>query len=179
VTADELQKEINRLVASIAKEDPLGAVIRGHLFVESKIMQLLSLSLHDSGAIDLSRVAFLTKLDLAVAMGVLTETDKRGYARLNALRNQVAHDFEAEIRPSDEKNLYNALNKEQKASADHYSESFVKFSFGILRACLASLCGESLFRVFSLENQKNPPPPAEPAAPPAPAELAAPPPRKD
>ena len=93
----ELEKEIDRFVKSLQNEDPLGVVIRGHLFIESKFIRLIEEALPDAGAIDLGRLNFPLKLDLAVALKLLPETEKRGYAQLNALRNQLAHNIDAQI----------------------------------------------------------------------------------
>ncbi len=144
MNTNDFRKEIDFMIEALTKEDPLGVLIRGHLYVESRLMQVISFSLRDPGAIDLTRLQFPIKLDLAVAMGLLTENDKRGYARLNALRNQVAHRFNSEISETDERSLYNALNREQKKAGDVHREAFSGLPLSILRTSILSLCKEIL-----------------------------------
>jgi hypothetical protein len=105
---ERTEKVIQGIRKALGKEDPLGMVIRGHLFVESQLIQLLENALPDPGAIDLTRLNFPTKLDLAVALKLLSEAQKRGYLALNRLRNHLAHNMDVELSESDERRLYQA-----------------------------------------------------------------------
>jgi hypothetical protein len=136
------EKEIDLIFSALKNEDPLGVVIRGHLYVESQLIQLLEEALPDPGAIDLTRLNFPTKLDLAVALKVIKETEKRGYAGLNSLRNHLAHNIDVELRESDEKRLYQALSESQKEAASKLSKEISGWK--LLRACVGALCAESL-----------------------------------
>jgi hypothetical protein len=116
--------------------------MRGHLYVESRLIQLIEDALPDPGAIDLSRLSFRIKLDLAVALKLISETNKLGYIQLNALRNQMAHNVDAEPTKIDEKRLYQALNEEQRKFADSLSHGIG--ILGTLKSSIAALCVEVL-----------------------------------
>jgi hypothetical protein len=132
--------------------DPLGALVRGHLFVESKLIELIEDTLHNPNAIDLSRINFPTKLNLAVAMGLLPESERRGYTALNALRNRVAHNFETELVASDENTLLKSFSKELKTKTNNMLSLFQGRKLPIFRACVVSLCFDSLQRVLGNRN---------------------------
>jgi hypothetical protein len=114
----EVDENINRILKNLLNEDPLGAVIRGHLYVESKLIQLIEEALPDPGAIDLARLQFPIKLDLAVALELLSDSDKRAYAALNAVRNTMAHNADAGLLAADESRIYRALRPKERARAD-------------------------------------------------------------
>ena len=90
----ETKKESKIISESLRVEDHLGVIIRGHLYVESKIIELIENALPDPGAIDLTRLNFPTKLELASALRVFDESNKRPYSALNSLRNRLAHRFD-------------------------------------------------------------------------------------
>jgi hypothetical protein len=171
---DEFEKEINKtadwVTKSLYAEDPLGVVIRGHLYVESRLIQLIEQALPEPGAIDLTRLNFSTKMDLAVALGLLSEGDKRPYAALNALRNRVAHNAEIEIDEADERQLQKALTAQQRDAQKNHEGRFSGKPFPILRASVLALVTHSLGKLLRerINRAFNPTPEAEAAA----AELA-------
>jgi len=154
----EIRKEVDKTVGwvteSLSTEDPLGVVIRGHLYVESRLIQLIEEALVDPGAIDLTRLNFPVKLDLAVALGLLSENDKRGYAALNALRNRVAHKADIEIVDTDERQVHKALTAEQRSLGEAYIGHFSGKPFPTLRASIVALVIHNL-TLFAAEKAKK------------------------
>jgi hypothetical protein len=138
----ELEEHTQRVLKNLLAEDTLGVVIRGHLYVESRLMELIESALPDPGAIDLTRLSFLIKLDLCVALELLTESQKRAYGALNAMRNQMAHNADIQLQPADEARIYKVLNRDQRKNADKYATHFPHQP--LLRAGIFSLFLESL-----------------------------------
>jgi hypothetical protein len=64
---NEVRKELVRFLIAITKEDPIGAIVRCHLYVESLLLQIIEQGLSDPGAIELTRVSFPTKRKLTRA----------------------------------------------------------------------------------------------------------------
>jgi hypothetical protein len=127
--------EVEQFLDAISREDNLGAIIRGHLHVESKLIQLIESALPEPGAIDLGRLQFPTKLELAVALGLITEDEKRGLAALNSLRNKLAHNVHYELVEMDQRQLFNALPKTvREALKEGFAKDLV-FPSG-LRICI-------------------------------------------
>src|ERR1700676_1817672 len=160
MTDEKEKKQFDNTVQAIgkalSKEDPLGVVIRGHLFVESQLIQLLEEALPDPGAIDLSRLNFPTKVDLAVALKLFSELRKRGYLALNKLRNHLAHNIDVELRESDERRLLQALTEEQKKLAqDLIDAASPDDPWSVLRGCVASLCTDSSVVRFAMMRKKS------------------------
>jgi DNA-binding MltR family transcriptional regulator len=89
--------DLQSFLDEINQEDFLQIIIRGHLYIESRLIQLIRENLHRPDAIDLSKINFPTKLDLCVALGVLDEEEKKAYLHLNKLRNKFAHNLDALI----------------------------------------------------------------------------------
>lgn len=84
--ADEPWREL------LERRDPLSIFIRGHLWVEADLEELIlaALEVPDSFAKALQRLSFRDKVALAKAQGNLPWAD--ALLRLNAIRNKIAHD---------------------------------------------------------------------------------------
>jgi hypothetical protein len=74
----------------------MGALLKGHLWVEARLNRALELSLTDATALDLDRMSFAAKIDLCLAVGALEEVDAHWLRALNRERNRLAHRLDAE-----------------------------------------------------------------------------------
>jgi hypothetical protein len=88
-------------------ESSFEILIRGHLWIESLINQILAVHMTDSSILDIDRLGFRQKVDIAQAFGFIYPEDGRALRELNRLRNKLAHDLSAEPRESDIQNLLN------------------------------------------------------------------------
>lgn len=71
-------------LADLNSESLLQLVVRGHLWIEGELIALIEQSLPFPSMIDLARLTFPTKLDLAAAHGHVREEDIPAYRKLNA-----------------------------------------------------------------------------------------------
>jgi len=84
---------------------PFEILIRGHLWIENLINQTLIANMADPGALDLDRMGFRQKIDVAQAFGFITKEDGVALRELNRFRNRLAHDLSAEPNEGDLRNL--------------------------------------------------------------------------
>lgn len=150
---DHLKQGLKQIMKTLKWGDPLSVLVKGHLFVESKLIELIEEELPNQGAIDLSRITFPTKLGLAVALELLPESERRGYAAFNALRNQVAHNYEKQLAASDENTLLKSLSKKLRMRTETQVSIFQRRKLPVFRSCVCSLCVDSLQRVLRNRNR--------------------------
>jgi len=72
--------------------DGLGLILKGHHAIETFLNASLIEALYESDALELSRIAFLLKADLLIALGLIPRQQRPLFNRLNAYRNKFAHD---------------------------------------------------------------------------------------
>jgi hypothetical protein len=101
----------------IESEDLLGAVLRSHLWVENELIRIIRESLPVPDSIDLDRLSFPSKIELACALGMIPIEDMPAYRNLNALRNRLAHRFNSEVTEEDERSLLANLSPRSKEIA--------------------------------------------------------------
>ena len=70
--------------------------LRGHLWVEKHLRDLLAAYLADPAAINLDRMTFSQKVSLAQALGAVSEDEAVPLRTLNKIRNRMAHDLTGE-----------------------------------------------------------------------------------
>lgn len=102
-------EEAKRFHAHLEQEDILGLVVRGHLYIEVRLTDLIEQALHEPEKLNLAKKSFALKVELAVAMGVIHEPLEAPLTLLNNLRNRLSHRIEAEIARSDAEAIYKAL----------------------------------------------------------------------
>jgi hypothetical protein len=99
-------------------ESSFEILLRGHLWVESLMNSVLEAHIVDAKALDLDRVAFRQKVDIAQAFGFITQEDGAAFRVLNRLRNKLAHNLTAEPNEDDIRALVNTLAGPAKAAFD-------------------------------------------------------------
>jgi hypothetical protein len=106
------------LQRDIESDDLLGAVLRSHLWVENELIRTIRESLPHPDLIDLDRLSFPSKIELASAFGIIPTEDMSAYRNLNALRNKLAHRFNSEVTEEDERSLFSSLSPRSKEIAE-------------------------------------------------------------
>jgi hypothetical protein len=100
---------------AIGKSSPLEIIVKGHLFIEKEITQLLRINLKEPlEIIKKSSPTFANKLELAVALGALTKDEKNSLKKLNKIRNNFAHESEYIFSGKDFDDLWSTLTSEHK-----------------------------------------------------------------
>jgi|SRR5699024_2159771 len=98
---------------NIEKKDPLQIVVRGHLFLENELINLLESTFPQKDCLDPSDLRFPVKIKLVGALGLLPKDSISIYLMFNSLRNKFAHRLDMEITLEEIKKLINSLSKHQ------------------------------------------------------------------
>ena len=93
-------------------------LLRGHLWIENLVNRILEVHIVEPSAIDLDRMAFRQKIDVAQAFGFISPEDGHAFKKLNRLRNKLAHNVMAEPSESEIKDLIDTLAGNAKAAFD-------------------------------------------------------------
>lgn len=99
-------------------DDPLGFVVRTHLYIEAALIQLIESALENPSEIDLDRLRFPSKVDLGIALGCLSGEARSGILSLNTLRNRVAHRLDYEVSQSDVDEIKASFGELMKGTYD-------------------------------------------------------------
>lgn len=96
--------------------DDLVLVMRGHSLVEGMLVTAIAEAMAAPHELEMKRMPFPLKLDLAIALGILQPRSRGVLMKLNKLRNDFAHDCEACITSSQAQDMKNAF-------PEHYRQS--------------------------------------------------------
>jgi hypothetical protein len=110
----------NQYLEHINAEDELQIILRGHLYIESKLIQLIKHKLQRPESIDLSKLNFPLKVTLTEALGLIDESEKGALIYLNKLRNRIAHNLEEQITGLDIDNFISTFNSVQREIYEFY-----------------------------------------------------------
>ncbi|MFE5759818.1 hypothetical protein ACFQ7I_40025 [Streptomyces massasporeus] len=102
--------EHSNFLKDINSESPLELVIRAHLWIESRMIELLGDLVPFPDRIDFDRFTFPQKVALVAAHGALDKADVPAYLKLNSMRNKLAHRLDAALTAEDEAALINCLS---------------------------------------------------------------------
>jgi len=98
--------------AHILTDDPLALVLRGHLWIEASMNELLARSLPRIDLLKDARLSFNQRLALCGALGLVSDSDTAVIKRLNAIRNRLAHQVETNLSEKDQNDLISVASPE-------------------------------------------------------------------
>lgn len=93
-------------------------LLRGHLWIEKFLGELLEAELRDPAVIAFDRMPFSQKVNLAQALGLLSPAEAEPLRRLNRLRNRLAHDLTGDPMAGDLSTLEGSLTGMQRNMFD-------------------------------------------------------------
>jgi hypothetical protein len=99
-------------------ESSFEVLLRGHLWIENFIGRILELQIVNQGVLDLDRMSFRQKIDIAQAFGFIGQEDGQALKALNRLRNKLAHNLMAEPGEEEIRHLVSTLTGAKKAAFD-------------------------------------------------------------
>ena len=94
---------------SVNDKDAMKKTIRVHMLIERALLRHIRKALPHPEAIDLKPLAFLVKVDLAIALGQLKADLKGPLSRVNSIRNKYAHEPATRLTTKMTTDLWNAL----------------------------------------------------------------------
>jgi hypothetical protein len=110
--------QFGAFIQSLSSEDDLGAVVRGQVFVENYLEQIIKARLPNPDKINWDQVALAMRLQLATALGAIPDTMAPALKKLAELRNDFAHDLNAVASEKDVHNVYTCMDLKIRASVD-------------------------------------------------------------
>jgi hypothetical protein len=99
-------------------ESSFEILLRGHLWMENFINRILEIHIVNTGVLDLDRIGFRQKVDIAQSFGFISQEDGYALKALNRLRNKLAHNLMAEPSESEIRDLVNTLTGAVRAAFD-------------------------------------------------------------
>lgn len=116
IYSDEL---FGKFANDINEETYLQIILKGHLYIENRLIELIKVKLVNPHAINLNDLNFPTKINLARALGLLDNKKSKLLRNLNRIRNNLAHDLNFELSDGE-------IKKQIKYFDKYYSNSFQK-----------------------------------------------------
>lgn len=126
------------LLGAIKGEDILAAAVRGHQFLETLLRLAISEALPMPHVMEVERLAFPLKVDLAIALGMIPRECRPGYLKINSIRNRVAHDQDAQFARRDALEAYDALSTRMREALGRSSDLEAS-PLSILKRCIQML----------------------------------------
>ena len=99
-------------------ESAFEILLRGHLWIENLVQRIIEIKIVNTEVLDLDRMGFRQKIDIAQAFGFIHQEDGNAFKTLNRLRNKLAHDLMAEPSESEVTQLVSVLSGPTKAAFD-------------------------------------------------------------
>jgi hypothetical protein len=93
-------------------------LVRGHLWIEFLMNRVLEVHIVDASALDLDRMSFRQKIDVAQVFGFIHSEDGKAFRRLNRLRNELAHNVMAQPTESEIASLVDMIAGTAKTAFD-------------------------------------------------------------
>lgn len=90
-------------------ESVLELVVKGHQAIDDRLTALLIEALPHPHAVELARLSFMLKADLAIALQAYDPASRPLLVFLNRIRNSFAHRRQASFRVQDGRDLFNAM----------------------------------------------------------------------
>jgi hypothetical protein len=146
-----MRKVPHKIPSSVVHHaDPLIILVTAHLHLESLIIGFIDHALMKPKALDVARLSFPMKVDLAIALGSFPEHVKSAALTINRIRNRFAHEIDATIGAEDVRQLLEETPFLKPTADDNWSTLPPGNQIGWIAALLQAY----LFGIF--EAVRNP-----------------------
>jgi hypothetical protein len=88
--------------------------IRGHIAIDSALSDVIIQTLPEPHVIEVERISFLLKVDLAIALRSMRQDSRPLFQKLNIIRNQFAHRANAQLDDTMARELRNCISEHQE-----------------------------------------------------------------
>jgi hypothetical protein len=95
------------LCDAVNAPDLMVRILRIHQYLDQLLSALVNEQLVESHYLDVDRIPFALRVELAVALGVVDKEDRSPLLQFNTFRNRFAHDPKTEITEKDLQDFYN------------------------------------------------------------------------
>ena len=108
-----VDKDEPEILAALMGEDELGVVVRAHIYVEARLLELLHHFVTDQKYLERMELDYAQRVHFAVALGLKSQHAPPLLA-LGSLRNAFAHRPNTKLTKDRVDNLYKALSSDDK-----------------------------------------------------------------
>lgn len=134
--SSEFLKRFSKLFVDLhTNEDILTFLVKGHLYCESTLANILWKALKRPETLDVERLDYQAKLNLCNAFGLIPENLIPGLQKLGSLRNKYVHRLGYNATEQDQIDLINTIKSTMGLPAQYYLSRSIKFPNG-LRRCI-------------------------------------------
>ena len=98
----------------LSSPDPFVRIVRGRQAIDAALSAALTETLAEPHAVEIDRMSFALKIDLAVAFGAFPADSRPAYVAVNRIRNAFAHRHDAVLADDAVRDLYSALSSRQR-----------------------------------------------------------------
>jgi len=131
---DELIDEFLNVVNGT---DLLVKVVRLHQLLDGVLTALVNERLVESHFLDVQRIPFALRVELAVALGLVDKDDRAPLLRFNAIRNEFVYDRKTSLTPKESQDFYNVCQGRLR-----YFVTTLKFDdFATPEECVINMSG--------------------------------------
>jgi hypothetical protein len=102
----------------LKSDDAFNIAIRGHQAIETLLNLAISEVLSSPHTLEVRRVPFGLKLDLAVALGIVRASEQPAFAKMNSIRNKFAHDSTTTFGEREARDFFNTWSDALRRSVD-------------------------------------------------------------
>ncbi len=89
--------DLNKARVELNSSDPISVILRGHLYIENCLDEMLKMELKYPELIDLSKINFAIKPKLCCSMGIIDQRTSNICLKINKVRNSLAHHLDCDI----------------------------------------------------------------------------------
>ncbi|MGD0590822.1 MAG: hypothetical protein ABSA44_08495 [Bacteroidota bacterium] len=123
--------------ALYSTEDILAFLIRGHLYCEASLTELLSQHLKNKTEINIDRLDYSVKINLCSALGLIPVMLKPGLQHLGVIRNKYVHNLNYSATEQDQLDFLNTIRSTMGEPAEDLFSRNTKFPNGFRRCVMA------------------------------------------
>ena len=142
-----------KFLEAVNADDPLRIVVQTHQYLETTLCALLSAKLSEPHAIELRRLGFPLKVDLAIALGTLHPDSRPAWLKINSVRNAFAHDASAKWDNHLAQDAFNTLSTRHRKSLDRAFKDYSN-PLDVLRGIMAALYVQCTNMIEKLEDEQ-------------------------
>ena len=143
----------HEFLEAVNADDPLRLVLRTHQYLEVVLCELISAKLSAPHALDVERLTFPFKVDLAIALGTLTGESRAIWLKVNSVRNLFAHDSNVSWDEKLAQDTFNTLGPFHRRALRRTFSDYDS-PIAALREMMAVLFIEATAMIEHLDDQK-------------------------
>jgi hypothetical protein len=124
--------DVSAIGKRLREGDGWQQVVQGHLFFDHCLSEMLGEALEEPTHLNLDRMSFSAKVDLAAALGLIDGTTKAVLKGVNSLRNSIVHKLDFKVSDGEVAKLEKLASKRYRELIDEESEKAKSRLYGVL-----------------------------------------------